>query len=114
MAENTMRKMNFRTHVLPMMVAVCIAGQSLPIGAEDIDIFVSNINNTGAQGVPNVLIILDNTSNWSRDEGFSPVSEQGKIEVAAIKSTLLGLTNMNVGVMLANDNQGSADPGAYV
>ena len=36
--------------------------------------------------------------------------KQGKIEARAIKSTLLGLTNMNVGLMLANDVQGNADP----
>ena len=33
-----------------------------PAVAEDIDLFVQP---QGAQGVPNVLIILDNTANWN-------------------------------------------------
>src|SRR5437016_12240603 len=109
-----MNNMKFTSRLLPLTMMLCIAGLPLRAGADDIDIFVSNVNNVGAQGVPNVLIILDNTSNWSRDEGFSPVKEQGKIEVAAIKSVLAGLSNVNVGIMLANDINGNEDPGAWV
>ncbi len=109
-----MNPTKFGPRVLPLMTALCVAGASFPIAAEDIDIFVSNINNSGTQGVPNVLIMLDNTSNWSRTEFAGNPSEQGRIEVRSIKSVLAGITNMNVGVMLANDLQGNADPGAFV
>lgn len=81
--------------------------------AEDIDIFVGN-NSTGSSGNPNVLIILDNTSNWARQNQQWPGGEQqGQSEAAAIKSVIAGLDGkINVGLMEfvtsgnANDNGG--------
>ncbi len=49
----------FLRHVIgPALLALC-----LPAGAEDIDLFVQPSPSEG--GVPNVLIILDNTANWN-------------------------------------------------
>lgn len=83
----------------------------------DTDIFTA----TGAATAPNVLFVLDNTSNWSRNNQFFPDGNGGTItqaqaEVAAIKSVVAGLTgSINVGLMAFVPAAGSAtDNGGYV
>jgi type IV pilus assembly protein PilY1 len=44
--------------------AACLALFQPPAGAEDIDLFVQPAGENG--GVPNVLILLDNTANWEQ------------------------------------------------
>lgn len=82
--------------------------------AEDIDIFVGG---TGAQtSMPNILFVLDNSANWSRnDQHWEPKGvTQGQAEVRAIKNTLAGLTGkVNVGLMMYV-TQGSHNDNAYV
>ncbi|WP_151638702.1 pilus assembly protein [Noviherbaspirillum aerium] len=85
---------------------------SLPTAAEDIDIFVGG--GSAGFGKPNILIVLDNTANWSRQSQQWPGgSTQGQSEVNAIKRMIQGLdTSVNVGLMefvtggTANDNGG--------
>lgn len=80
--------------------------------AEDIDIFVGNTSSS--TGNPNVLIVLDNTSNWARQSQQWPGGEQqGQSEVDAIKTVINTLdASINVGLMefvtggTANDNGG--------
>ena len=59
-------------------------------GAEDIDLF-TGIDPT-LFGNPNVLIILDNTSNWARQSQQWPGGiQQGQSEVSAIRQAISGL-----------------------
>ena len=47
--------------VLALIIAPCFAW------AEDIDLFASGLASDGASDtLPNVIFVLDNTSNWSR------------------------------------------------
>lgn len=99
-------------------VAVCMAAwmacQPLVVVAEDIDIFVGS--SAGSSDRPNVLIVLDNTSNWARQSQQWPNGlQQGQSEVRAIKSVLSSIGNdVNVGVLefvtdgTANDDGGFA------
>lgn len=76
--------------------------------AEDIDVFVGG--NGGSGGKPNILIVLDNTSNWSRQsQQWDGGVTQGQSEVRAIKTALAGLVDkVNVGLMEFT-TQGSAN-----
>jgi hypothetical protein len=67
--------------------------------AEDISIFVGS--SAGVSGNPNLLIVLDNTSNWARQSQQWPGGlQQGQSEARAIQTALAGLgTNINVGLM---------------
>ncbi len=79
------------------LLAACFLG---PLAqAEDIDIF------TGTTAVdsslPNVIFVLDNTSNWSRSSQKWPGGvDQGQSEVRAIKLALANkVDKLNVGIM---------------
>jgi type IV pilus assembly protein PilY1 len=53
--------------------------------AEDIDIFTGL--SAGSAGNPNILIVLDNTSNWARlSQKWPGGVQQGQSEVNAIRS----------------------------
>src|SRR6476469_11011059 len=79
----------------------------LPAFADDTEIFSGNTSVTGL--APNVLIILDNSANWSAsfDVGTKFSSEMATI------SALIGTLNteVNVGVMMFGENgPGSSAP----
>ena len=78
-----------------------------PVFAEDIDLFVGA--STSPTEVPNVLIILDNTANWSG----AFINEK-----AALASVFNGLTTdrFNVGLMMFTETGGgnSGNDGGYV
>jgi len=70
--------------------------------SEDIDIFVGS----SGGGASNVLIVVDNTSNWARQANAWGNNEtQGQAELNAI-SAILPLLNssVNVGLMLWTTN----------
>lgn len=104
----------FRKSILSALMTLSLA--LIPIGtiAEDIDIF------TGASGGsserPNVLIVLDNTSNWARQSQQWPGGlAQGQAEVKAIKQVLDSLgTDINVGVMEFVTNGSATNIGGFV
>lgn len=89
---------------------------------DDTDLFTVNPNIPSQ--VPNVLIVVDNTSNWSRASQHWPSTvdadcvaagitgnQQGDAEVCAIYKTVATLDEqINVGLMMFNDQ----DKGAYV
>jgi type IV pilus assembly protein PilY1 len=81
-----------------------------PAHAEDIDIFIRNPTE-GAGGRPNVLIMLDNTSNWSSTDTSDPDSKARFENVRSALATTVGtLTDQfNVGLMLFNET-GSNNP----
>jgi len=56
---------------------------------EDIDLFASGLaSGSAASALPNILFVLDNTSNWSRQSQKWPDGTQGQSEVRAIEATL--------------------------
>lgn len=105
---NQFRQLKFIAWLLSLLISL------FPMKgiAEDIDIFVGS--SSGTKSNPNVLIVLDNTSNWSRaSQKWPEGEEQGQSEVSAIKSVIEGLDDqVNVGLMTfvtggtANDNGG--------
>ena len=82
--------------------------------AEDIDIFTGSIEPDEEQGKPNVIFVLDNTSNWSRQAQQWPEDvQQGQSEVRAIKETLAPFAGrLNVGLVEYITGGASADRNA--
>src|SRR3546814_2126893 len=65
---------------------------------EDIDLF--SVDDGSQVDAPNVLIVLDNSANWSRQSQQWPGGlTHGQSEVRAIKQVINGLdSNINVGL----------------
>jgi Tfp pilus tip-associated adhesin PilY1 len=112
---NAMKRMKQGTlAVLPWLVLMGAAGTfSAPAMAEDIDIFVGS---SATADNPNVLILLDNTANWSRQSQKWPGGlQQGQSEANAIKTVINSLgargNNINIGLMEFATNPGSNDGG---
>lgn len=105
-----MYKSIFNRNVIGIALLTLLA--SLSGHAEDIDIFVGG---TGTEtGLPNILFVLDNSANWSRnDQHWEPKGVvQGQAEVRAIRNALSGLTDrVNVGLMLYATNGPNTDSG---
>jgi type IV pilus assembly protein PilY1 len=87
---------------------------SVAVQAEDIDIFAGT--NTVDTTLPNVIFVLDNTSNWSRESQQWPGGlAQGQSEVRAIRNALIGKTNkINVGIVEFTTGGTASQNGAYV
>lgn len=80
--------------------------------AEDIDLFT----NPGASAAtaPNILIILDNSANWSRNDQAWPIGKQGESELRSL-AKLMDDPNINEGVNIGLMMFASGAPdGAYV
>jgi len=101
---------NYLHHCLLLVAVLCGS-----VHAEDIDIFAGTREvNTD---LPNVIFVLDNSANWSRQsEGWGDGLRQGAAEVQAIKAALAPLTGqLNVGIVEYNTVGNSAEnDGAYV
>ncbi len=80
---------------------MCALSAFAPIqsGAEDIDIFVGS--SAGSNQNPKILIILDNTANWSRQSQQWPGGlAQGQSEARAIQTVLNSVgASVNLGLM---------------
>ncbi|WP_341902950.1 PilC/PilY family type IV pilus protein [Polaromonas sp. YR568] len=90
----------------------CLFGASFLVHAEDIDVYADN---SGATGVPNVLLILDNAANFSSNAGTCTYSDgtapslngtAGGIEQCAIYNVISSLPadTVNIGLMVYNAN----------
>lgn len=94
-------------HLFKILLAALALLVHLPGNAEDIDLFVGIP--PSATDVPNVLIILDNTANWS---------QPFDVEKAALVSVFNGLTQdkFRVGLMMFTETGGgdSGQDGSYV
>src|SRR5450759_3645906 len=95
---------------------LCAAAAFVPTqsGAEDIDIFVGA--SAGAAAFPKILIVLDNTSNWSRASQKWPGGlTQGQAEAHAI-NTILGTigSNVNLGLMEFVTGGSATDTGGFI
>lgn len=73
--------------LMSLIPALLIAG--VPVHAEDIDIFVGGTG--AATSNPNLLFVLDNTGNWSRnDQHWLPKgTTQGQAEVQADRKSVV-------------------------
>ncbi|WP_019142917.1 pilus assembly protein [Noviherbaspirillum massiliense] len=99
-----------------LTLALCLGLLAAPLqsGAEDIDIFTGASGGTSINA--NVLIILDNTSNWSAAKQHWPEDggKQGLSELKALQTVVAGLgSNVNLGLMMFTPN-GSGNAGGYV
>ncbi len=88
-----------KLRLLAWLLSVWVSVYPIRGVADDIDIFVGSSAGLGAN--PNVLIVLDNTSNWSRQSQQWPGGEQqGQSEASALNTVIQGLSaNVNVGLM---------------
>lgn len=89
------------------------------VRAEDIDLFASGLTAAAADdSLPNIIFVLDNSSNWSRASQQWPDGTQGQSEVEAIKNTLAALpgdTDVNVALMeFGTGGSSSERDGGYV
>ncbi|HUR41562.1 MAG TPA: hypothetical protein VM240_10390, partial [Verrucomicrobiae bacterium] len=84
---------------LSLIVVTVLTTASFNATPEDIDIF--SVDEGSNLNAPNVLIVLDNTSNWSRQsQGWPGGETQGQSEAASIKQVINELdSNINVGIM---------------
>lgn len=105
---------NIRKSILSVIVAISLILSPVNTIAEDIDIFTGA--SAGASERPNVLIVLDNTSNWARQSQQWPGGiAQGQAEVRSIQTVLDSLgTDINVGVMEFVTNGTANDIGGFV
>ena len=105
--------MNFYLKILARIVLV--VGLCARIAhAEDIDIFVGSAG--GDSTLPNVIFVLDNTSNWARQSQQWPGGlTQGQSEVRAINTSLAGLVDkVNVGLVEFTTEGNAGQDGGYV
>ena len=86
---------------------------------EDIDLFASGLaSGSAASALPNILFVLDNTSNWSRESQKWPDGTQGQSEVRAIEATLRRLVadekDANVGLIEFTTDGTANQDGGYI
>jgi type IV pilus assembly protein PilY1 len=108
--------MSFPYRAIVTLAVVLSTALALPLAfAEDIDIFVGRSSDASASR-PNLLIVLDNTSNWARHSQQWPGGlQQGQSEVRAIRNALAGLEGrVNVGLMEYVTEGDANDNGGYI
>jgi type IV pilus assembly protein PilY1 len=73
-----------------------------PVHAEDIDLFV--VRPAESAAAPNLMIMLDNSANWSRRAQQWPDNDgiQGAAELQALYNILASPLNANIGITLYN------------
>ncbi len=116
---NTNILTKLRLAIAAVLIAIAGAANAIDLVGEDTDLFLTNPNISSE--VPNVLIVLDNSANWSSaSQGWStteisgdPVcgtagagfvgDKQGNAELCAIYKVVATLTDsVNVGLMMYN------------
>jgi type IV pilus assembly protein PilY1 len=108
-----MKMKNLKRQLLVFLASAITFSLPLSTTAEDIDIFVGS----SSGGAANVLVIIDNTTNWASKAQKWPGNEvQGQAELEALISVIPTLNdNVNVGLMLFNQNGlGNCCSGGYV
>lgn len=99
---------------LVLGISACFALLPLPAGADDIDIFTGA--SAGAKLNPRILIVLDNTSNWARQNQKWPGGlTQGQSEVNAIKRVVAELDgSVSLGLMEFVTGGNANDDGGFI
>ena len=100
---------------LPVM-ALALLGALLPLRllADDIDIFLGSTGS--AASAPNIIFLIDNGPNWSRNSQQWPDNggNQGAAELAAVSSVLNSVTSsqpLNIGLAMLSSYAGSGATG---
>ncbi len=103
-----------RNPALALALAGALALAPTSAGADDIDIFTGA--SAGANVNPRILIVLDNTSNWSRQNQKWPGgASQGQSEANAIRRVLAELNpNINLGLMEFVTGGNAGDDGGFI
>jgi len=98
-----MKRRNLKRQWPLLLTSAVLFALPLSTTAEDIDIFSGSSGGSGA----NVLVIVDNTTNWSDKKQKWPGNEvQGQAELEALIAVVPTLNdNVNVGLMLFNENR---------
>ncbi len=98
------------------VISALLAALSFQASSEDIEIF--STDESSLVGKPNVLIVLDNSANWSRQSQKWPGGlTQGQSEARAIKSVLETLEDGSINVGLfeySTDGNANTNEGGYV
>jgi type IV pilus assembly protein PilY1 len=103
--------MTIRT-VTGFLLATALASVAPWALAEDIDIFSQN---TSIQtGAPNVLIVLDDTANWSQSFGTNDKFTAEKAALASVVSALTGQFNLGLMFFTETGNPNNNVDGGYV
>jgi type IV pilus assembly protein PilY1 len=102
-----------RNHLLTL--AFAMGSYSCGAFAEDIDLFASAAPVAGG-GRPNVLIVIDNSANWSRNDQHWPGNDkQGQSELRALLRLLPEVPDtVNIGLVMFTAGSGGNKNGAYV
>ncbi len=107
---------SFHSRLISTVLALAlVAASPSSVNAEDIDLFVGSSPATAANR-PNVLIVIDNSANWSAaSQQWAGGVKQGQSELRALRTVVGELTDsVNVGLMLFTPGSGSNKDGAYV
>lgn len=99
---------------LALGLSGALALLALPAGADDIDIFTGA--SAGTSDNPRILIVLDNTSNWSRQNQKWPGGiTQGQSEANAIRRVVAELDGtVSLGLMEYVTGGNSNDDGGFI
>ncbi len=105
--------------IVKAMLTIWLAMTAATAIAEDIDLFASGLaSGAAASSLPNVIFVLDNTSNWSRQSQKWPDGTQGQSEVQAIQSTLESIViqnkDLNVAILEFTTDGNANQDGGYV
>jgi len=105
-----------------LSLALAVSVTWLPVrqaAAEDIDLFVGAV---GTNVNPNILIIIDNSANWSAASQHWPGGvKQGQSELSALRTVVNEIrptdatsSRVNLGLMMFTAGQGSDIDGGYL
>ncbi|MCY1281355.1 Neisseria PilC beta-propeller domain protein [compost metagenome] len=102
-------------------VMAALLALPMAVAAEDIDLFVG-ATPTQSTDNPNVIILIDNTTNWSaQNQGWPNKETQGRYELDAIKTVINSLApsdqdaKVNLGLMFLTQGKGNkSNSGGYV
>jgi type IV pilus assembly protein PilY1 len=105
--EPRLKPFSLRTTAAALAAAV---GIGTAVHAEDIDLFTAP---AGGGTAPNILIVLDNSSNWNRNDQAWALGKQGESELRALYTVLSDptLANVNLGLMMLS---GGSPDGGYI
>ncbi len=101
--------------MLPLALSLVLPLAPPAVHAEDIDLFVGSAAASAATR-PNVLIIIDNSANWSNAAQHWPEGKkQGESELASLRKVVDELNDgLNLGLMMFTPGSGSNKDGGYV
>lgn len=88
-----------------LVVATGLALAAFAARSDDIDLYTGGADVTGASS--NVLIVLDNSTNWANAAAGWSVGKQGQAELESLRSVLSTLPGgVNVGLMMSSSQNG--------